>query len=533
MTSKFITFRNLVAAGMLCFAATSCSDDGDADNRLPDGRYPMTFTATVDGLAATRATTDNNSRWVGGEQISIQVGSKSKTYTAASDGTLTSTDGLYWQNKNSVNVMAWYPTDFSLTNITDQSQSDNYVKLDFLYSLQEEVPFNTTASLNFEHRMAKVTATLKAGSGLEDSDLQGATVKFYGYTNATVNCAAGTITSPNNNGWITACNTGGNSYSALLIPQSPFPAGGKFISVTIGSNIYYYIPQSGDADTEAGKAYNYTITVHKSGILVSADGWQSMGDVTGTNNTNPSYTITVVADNLTDVAITNTTKGTEAQSSIAFQYALNATENPVLTFKTNSGYEVNDVQIEGIVTNSFMFDETSSTYQYTLSNVYSDVWIDVATVSYTQPATPQPGDFLYTDGTFSHETLFHIKTCAGVFYTKNQVVALHNAGRSRSVNAEIIKTGYLENTTYYYLPKVKDKSWHAPSVQECGNFYTAYSSSSSVIGERMKQAGGSVPGAIWTKDAWNINYQYWYNCSNGQSDNTNEATYDIRSFLTY
>lgn len=139
--NKSNPLRNLAVAGFVCLLAASCSDLTDDDGTtLPDGKYPMTFTASVDGLTATRATTDNSSQWAGGEEVNIQVGSDSKTYTAASNGTLTCADGFYWQDKNSVNVTAWYPVNFSLTNIADQSQSDNYAKLDFLYSPQKRFP---------------------------------------------------------------------------------------------------------------------------------------------------------------------------------------------------------------------------------------------------------------------------------------------------------------------------------------------------------------------------------------------------------
>lgn len=86
MTIKFITFRNLVVAGMLCFVAVSCSEDDDADNHLPAGTYPMTFTTAVDGLTAPRATTDN--MWEGTEEVAIQIGNEVKKYKAASSGSL-------------------------------------------------------------------------------------------------------------------------------------------------------------------------------------------------------------------------------------------------------------------------------------------------------------------------------------------------------------------------------------------------------------------------------------------------------------
>ena len=411
----------MAAIAGLC---TSCSDitDSGGDTSLPDGKYPMTFTAAMDGLTATRATTDNNSQWTGNEAVNIQVGSNSKTYTTTGNGALTCTDGFYWRDKNSVNVTAWYPVDFNLTNIANQSQSDTYAKLDFLYSSPKEVSFNTTASLNFEHRMAKVTATLQAGSGLANSDLSGATVKFYGYTAATVDCAQGTIISPNNNGWITAYQSG-STYSALLIPQSPFPSGGKFISVTIGSNIYYYTPQSGDANTEAGKAYNYTITVHKSGIFVSVNGWQSMGEVTGTNDTNP-YTITVTADEgISDIALTNTTTG----SSGNYTYPVDATKSPVLTFKVAKEKGVTAVDIAGRANPQYTYDEANKIFSYSLANICTDLNIHISTTSEPEP---QVGYYVYPDKMWTDKEL--VIEPAGIIYKIDNntvyVVALTSGG---------------------------------------------------------------------------------------------------------
>ena len=48
------------------------------ESGLSDGKYPMTFTAQVDGLTATRATSDNS--WAGGEEVAIQIGGEVKKY---------------------------------------------------------------------------------------------------------------------------------------------------------------------------------------------------------------------------------------------------------------------------------------------------------------------------------------------------------------------------------------------------------------------------------------------------------------------
>lgn len=90
--------------------ATSCTDDADNSTALPPGTYPMTFTAAVDGLTATRATTDNT--WTGGENVAIQIGSDVKKHTAANNGNLTVASGstpFYWQNAaETKTVTAWY-----------------------------------------------------------------------------------------------------------------------------------------------------------------------------------------------------------------------------------------------------------------------------------------------------------------------------------------------------------------------------------------------------------------------------------------
>ena len=439
-----------VAVALCCLAlfAASCSDVTDADGTaLPDGKYPMAFTAAVDGLTATRATTDNNSRWAGGEQVAVQVNGTTKTYTAASDGTLTAADGFYWQDKNSVNVAAWYPADFSLANITKQDESDNYARLDFLYAPQSSVSFNTPATLNFGHRMAKVSATLKAGSGLTDSDLNGATVKFYGYTAATVDCAAGTITEPNTNGWITAYHPSGNSYSALVIPQQM--QNQKFIRVTVGTGDaardYFYTPTgTNDANLEAGKAYNYTITVHKSGMVVSADGWESMGDVTGTNDTDP-YTITVTGEGVSDITVSNTTTSLDGK----FSYPFNTMDKPVLTFSVNAGKGVTAVEMTGRCTYNRTFDATKRQFSFTLSDISTSIDIRIATKDIE--VSPQVGYLVYEDKTISQNL---INPVAGIVYKideKNVYVVAVESG------------GYLSGRASY-SGAVRD---HKPSVAGC------------------------------------------------------------------
>lgn len=283
MTNKLITFRNLVTAGMLCLVAASCSDEMDTGSRLPEGVYPMTFSAAVDGQAVSRATTDNT--WTGTEEVAIQIGSEVKKYTAASNGNLTIKEGnipFYWQSTEAITVNAWYPynggnkpADGDLRVKADQSQVANYQASDYLEAADATVPYNQTASLVFKHRTAKVVVTLVAGDGI--ANLSGVAVTFVNQTGVDGN---GTEVTPKTE---TGATT---TYTALLIPQQM--QGKQFIKVVLGGYEYFYTPTGDDANLQAGQQHTYTITVKKTGLEVttSSPSW-SGGEETVTGTVEP------------------------------------------------------------------------------------------------------------------------------------------------------------------------------------------------------------------------------------------------------
>lgn len=273
-----LSARLLAAALTICLYG--CSGEITDGNTLPDGEYPMTFTAAVDGLMQTRATTDNT--WEGGEEIAVRIDDEVKKYVAAMDNTLSvENDGTpwYWQNTTEKKaVSAWYPyndtklADNALTVKANQ-RDDGYQASDYLEAAETTVTFGSSANLIFKHRTAKVVVTLKAGNGVSAGDLNGATVRFLNLTGVE---GGGTEVTP---------KFDNNTYSALLIPQQV--QGEKFIQVTARGNTYYYTPTGSEADLKAGKKYPYEITVSKNGLAVAANGataWTAAGsatDVTG------------------------------------------------------------------------------------------------------------------------------------------------------------------------------------------------------------------------------------------------------------
>lgn len=330
MMNKLVTFRHLAVAGFACLLATSCSDVTDDDTTLPPGKYPMTFTAAVDELTVSRATTDNS--WVGGEEVAVQINSEVKKYTAASGGNLTVAENgtpFYWQsNSETKTVTAWYygtGYDATLPNRTtwavqsDQSKTEagntagNYRRSDFLYAPATDIPFSgrNSASLSFYHQTARVVVNIvNAEAATDASAIRSVTIGHAGnlalsgsYTPPTgAGATAGTWNTSSGSptmgtitprrlaapGTLTGGGTALASYAALVIPQQM--KGTKFIAVTLANgNTYYYTPtQDGDADLQSGCQHTYDITVKHGYLEVSANtggsAWGSDGsaeDVTG------------------------------------------------------------------------------------------------------------------------------------------------------------------------------------------------------------------------------------------------------------
>ena len=321
--SQSIQFRTYVAAALTCLLAASCSDVTDSDT-LPDGKYPMTFTAGMQGLTATRATTDGT--WSGSEQVAVKVNDVVKAYKATTDGNLsgTNTDNtFYWQHTGSINVSAWYCGDGSAatggehaTDVTswtvpsDQNVVGNYERSDFLYAPATSIPFAGPHSLSFYHQTARMVVNIRnAEAATADAMIKSVSICNVTLTgNFTLptdgqHCGLAAATGDHtqtitprklkpNTGVDFGAGGSGNetalaSYAALVIPQT-VAAGEKFIAITLtDENTYYYKAEESQATLQGGQVYLYNITV-KNGYLevVTASGgaWGDGGmaeEVTG------------------------------------------------------------------------------------------------------------------------------------------------------------------------------------------------------------------------------------------------------------
>lgn len=314
--------RNIIVALVGCCLVASCSTDETPADRLPDGKYPLTFTTAVDETAdtrtmtatrtvtSTRATTDGTWRGDGSEKIAVQIADEVREYAAHGSGNsaqLTSDTPFYWQTSGETkDVRGWYYgtgySDMLKSAWAVQSdqryagglvESEGYRQSDFLYAPVQPVSFrDESKELVFYHQTAHVVIHIVKAGAVNIATIR--EIKIGDQDNLALSGAYTAPTAPNvhTGTWDVSGGSGSvtmgtilpntlpvsdadkylASYTALVIPQKMSEkANRKFIAVTLSDgNTYYYTPKDTDADLESGKEYTYNITVKYGYLEVEA-----------------------------------------------------------------------------------------------------------------------------------------------------------------------------------------------------------------------------------------------------------------------
>lgn len=228
--------------------AVGCSQD-ELFDPAGEGRRPLVIKATglsVTEAGITRATVDGS--WDGDETVAVSVTDDEGTfgvfsYTAASDGTLTSSSPYFWKAQP-IEVMAWYPysAEFptTVTVAADQSTLEGFKGSDALEASRELT--ENDCELKFSHRVAKVTFKLKGEStaldGLSD-------VTVVGVTGVDGDGNSVTPYQP---------DAAVHTYQVLLAPQT-LAAGKTALTLTKNNFTYAWVP---DKDYKLVENYSYT-----------------------------------------------------------------------------------------------------------------------------------------------------------------------------------------------------------------------------------------------------------------------------------
>ena len=281
--SRFLTAICLLATAL---AVGSCTQgegmDGDVQN-LPEGMYPLTFTATQGEPVASPQTRvsdyeeggSHKSKWTTDDRIKVVVSEGSNDMeticTLGENGNITNYNPqLYWKTTRTSKINAWYSNITGQATVTDNTVNlaDQRSGLAYVLKAEEVTGVNYKSgniSLQFKHQLAKVRVKLVKGT--YEGDLSNATVKINSqYTSCTV--SNGTVTASSATGDIPMCKAayGGDTYEANVVPGKALKdkaftitAGGKTTQANLESEI----------TLTAGNVYTLTITVKGSATEVN------------------------------------------------------------------------------------------------------------------------------------------------------------------------------------------------------------------------------------------------------------------------
>ena len=278
------TTIHISAALALLLGLAACTQD--EAGFLPEGAEgtPIVFTATglnpaATATAGTRAPVDGN--WEGVQSVAVLMDGTVKAYdvtptTDRTSATLTSTDPHYWTNHDDITVTAWWPytegetTPPAVVVRADQSSPTDFEGSDFISAENQPVSYGNP-TLRFTHRTARVTVILT------DYTEERMFVRLTGLSTENGNPAE-----------IAPYDKGGDSYTALVAPQS-VATGTAFITCKFTNGKVFVYKMKKNAEWKAGEEYTYTVSLAAAedpGYTIEGDG---------------SYTVTT-ADGLKNVA---------------------------------------------------------------------------------------------------------------------------------------------------------------------------------------------------------------------------------------
>lgn len=265
------TTIHISAALALLLGFAACTQD--EAGFLPEGAEgtPVVFTATglnpdATATAGTRAPVDSN--WEGVSLVGVLIGGTVKAYNvtpSTSDNTgatLTSDDPHYWTNHDNITVTAWWPytagetTPPAVVVKADQSARKDFEGSDLIVAEEQTVSYGNP-TLRFTHRTARVTVILT------DYTEERMFVRLTGLSTENGNPAQ-----------ITPYNKGGDTYTALVAPQT-VAAGTAFITCKFTNGKVFVYKMKNDTDWQAGEEYTYTVSLAAAedpGYTVSEDG---------------------------------------------------------------------------------------------------------------------------------------------------------------------------------------------------------------------------------------------------------------------
>lgn len=272
-----------ILATFAAFVLVSCGSDDPAGEETKD--VQVRITAGIDNTTASRVA---GTAWTAGDAIGVSGTSGSVAYvnyrytTDKADGNF-SGDPIYFLNADAVTFTAYYPYSGTkgtaagiiegTTDLENQS-AENQALIDYLWAQASGSKAYPEVEFSFAHKMSKLTITFQNGEGTDVSKitsysldglvLDGTFDTSTGVAEANADATAGKLEIDLTG---TTVNSGSNLPSLILYPQTI--SGTLSLSAVCDGQTYKCNLAFTGIELEAGTDYQVTITLNKTGLVVS------------------------------------------------------------------------------------------------------------------------------------------------------------------------------------------------------------------------------------------------------------------------
>lgn len=386
----------IYSIGLIAMAGitiSACSDTA-SDPEVP-GNGAIQF------IAQTTQEAPENSSWAEGAKVALRANGKNYSYTLSADGSLTASGTpLVWEGDN-FTVHAWTPDTDRPVVLTDQTTAGKMAACDLL-SADAEIT-SRYSYLMFNHRMTLVEWDFRSiDPSYTTAQVNAAKVTLLGY--GSVNFTNGEVTATGNPtaeiaSYETTVN-GKRQGRAIMAPAEMWSL--PLIHIAIGGDEYTYTPDrgntadaaAGSGDLVAGKVQKYHITISRKTLSVEMES----NDVEWGNSHEFGNGDIADASLLAEIAADVTSKP---------GYTVTGLQNGYITDR-NAGFSISYTE-EGLggltwtgsckvtrTETSVTGSSTASVQTYTFTDCKTDI-------SVTAIGAPEPGDYVYDNGTWGKD----------------------------------------------------------------------------------------------------------------------------------
>ena len=285
--------KRMILAMLAIVAMAACTSEMDT-NAPTAARMPLTL--GLDEIV-TRSNTTEKTAFDVGDEIMVDVKEQSTVIAEFAkfkyNGTAftSADDTIYIEKGKTYSVVAKYPyaaNQAALDKLLDIADQSAGLAKDVLRSEIDDLTTSSTGNakkLSFKHKFAKVSFTIKPGTGMTDDDLKGLTVKLTNTklkTNSTGGTVSGDVT------FYTAAD--GKSSAAMINPAYNYdkhkPASAFTFTTAASSSVgaktfTMEVPPLLEKPTDLGQHCKYTVTLNRSSVTLTSSNitnWTDEGD---------------------------------------------------------------------------------------------------------------------------------------------------------------------------------------------------------------------------------------------------------------